>query len=232
MKETPIIFAEHKVHAALSGGGVQLRRVVAHRFPQLWEEPYYPTGKVINNPTGKLGSWIEYRHRNQGDPDYPGVDASCLAPCPYGTIGDRLWVRESAFAVRNTSDAVELAKYSADGSYVLCDYGEENRNVCAHWWYSKSRCPANHMPRWASRFLFEITDIRLERVQDISEEDAIAEGCDFSKSKAAIEAGWCEKPRRAFRRIWDLEQKTHNWDSNPWVWVFTLKPVSAMTEVN
>ena len=91
-----------------------------------------------------------------------------------------------------------------------CPYGK----VGDHLWVKET---------WASRILLEITDIRVERLNDISEADAIAEGCDYSKSEAALEIGWYEKPVRAFRRIWEQNNSSYPWGLNPWIWVIEFK---------
>ena len=117
--------------------------------------------------------------------------------CQYGKPGDRLWVRET-FCYHD-----DLARYlyKADG-------------VTGVKWK-----PSIFMPRIASRIMLEITGIRVERLQDISEEDAIAEGVDGENEAAKIGAEWYEKPKRAYRRLWKSINGTGSWDLNPFVWV-------------
>ena len=71
--------------------------------------------------------------------------------------------------------------------------------------------------------LFDIAEIRYERLQSISEADAIAEGCDHSKSPSAIETGWYEKPVKAFKRLWTRVYGQESLDADPWVWVIGFK---------
>lgn len=120
--------------------------------------------------------------------------------CPQGNKQDRLWVRET---------------FSAN-EFMECTYRADGTVPCG--W-----TPSIHMPRWASRITLEITNVRVERLQEISEQDAAAEGFDNSKSRAAIETGWHEKPKAAFHRTWD--QIYQNWNQNPWVWVIEFKSI-------
>lgn len=133
--------------------------------------------------------------------------------CPHGKPGDRLWVRET-WAIMSKSrqsawkgeaipkhlmEGVELV-YRADEDYGPGIYR-----------------PSIHMPRWASRIDLEITDIRVERLQDITEEDAMAEGA--YKSPAA------GNYRMGFGEIWESINGSGSWTKNPWVWVIEFKRV-------
>lgn len=90
--------------------------------------------------------------------------------------------------------------------------------------------PSIHMPRRASRLTLRITNVRVERLQEISEEDAKAEGCDNSKSDAAVAAGWYEKPCRAFQRLWEQTYGSDSWTANPWVWVIEFEVIHASVD--
>lgn len=130
-----------------------------------------------------------------------------LMLCPHGKRGDRLWVRESF--LQDSGGFI----YRADGDF------EGNAKILGGW------RPSIFMPRWASRILLEITNVRVERINDISEEDAIAEGVDGEKEAAAIGSTWYDKPRRAYRRIWESINGQGSWDLNPFVWVIEFKVV-------
>ena len=120
--------------------------------------------------------------------------------------------------------------YTGDNTYV---------DRLGRWW--KRKIPAIHMPRWASRILLEITDVRVQRVQDISEEDAIAEGIrELPLQEREPGAGWCadplgnptlhyRTPRAAFAALWDSinEGRGFGWNANPWVWAVTFLPISV-----
>lgn len=146
--------------------------------------------------------------------------------CPYGHPGDRLWVRETfcTFEQSNGSQGVAYRADTEDGWYSPCETltgGYPSHCSChpgcegctAGRWKPTWR-PSIHMPRWASRITLEITDVHVERVQDISEEDVQAEG--FSDRPAS---------KNKFRIAWDLLywKRGLGWDVNPWVWVVTFK---------
>lgn len=122
--------------------------------------------------------------------------------CPCGQSGDRLWVRE-AFVSMNG-----YVFYRADALP-----GREH--------IMKYQSPI-HMPRWASRITLEITKIRVERVQDISEADAIAEGCE---QPSGVPTG-PHFMRQVFRGVWDSIHGPCSWGENPWVWVLEFKRIA------
>lgn len=144
-------------------------------------------------------------------PDGSGYMGWDEGPCPYGAAGDRLWVRETW-----ASDDGRAAWYRADG---------ETHNAGLPW------RPSIHMPRWASRLTLEVTGIRVERLQDISEEDAKAEGaleiCDICGNPPEDEVHWaCEADyvpqvshRVGFQDLWESINSPGSWGLNPWVWV-------------
>ncbi len=128
---------------------------------------------------------------------YPNAKQSIIDLCPQGKKMDRLWVRETF-----TANEFMECKYRADGT------------IPSHW------TPSIHMPRWASRITLEITNVRVERLQDISESDAAAEGFDIP---AAEDQGWKFTARYNFKFTWDRIYK--NWNQNPWVWVIEFKKI-------
>lgn len=146
--------------------------------------------------------------------------------CPHGVPGDRLWVRETWYdnlgEVRTSADGRDEVYYRADG---LPDMEGEEHDL-------KWR-PSIHMPRWASRLTLEIVDVKVERLQGISEEDAVAEGvgevggaivhrCDSdTKHPAAV---------YQFAQLWDSINGTKHgcsWQDNPWVWAIEFKKQEA-----
>jgi len=128
-------------------------------------------------------------------------------PSPYGRVGDRLWVRET-FVI----DADGMPDYRAD-----CDSG-----VIA--WR-----PSIFMPRKLSRITLEITSVRVERLQEITEEDAIKEGAGpghilCSPTIFNPETETPKDYRTGFSYLWDaINRKTYPWESNPWVWVISFR---------
>lgn len=141
-------------------------------------------------------------------------------PCPYGVPGDRLWVRETWGRTDYEYDGPfqNCTIYRADGESGLSD-------VTANRWR-----PSIHMPRWASRLTLEVVDVRVERVQSISNTDAEAEGV------AAWAKAYCsQRPRDElqpwayFQLLWDSINKSrgYGWDANPWVWVVEFRRVES-----
>ena len=152
MKERPILFSAPMVRAILEGRKTQTRRVVK---PQ----PDFDNQWIVCATPKKLTPEL------------------LAEECPFGQPGDHLWVREgltrkpACLLGIEATNGVESAHYSADDCDLLNDSGF---NICP-WWGGKS-LSAIYMPRWASRIDLEITGIRVERLQEISEEDCIAEG--------------------------------------------------------
>ena len=132
--------------------------------------------------------------------------------CPYGHTGDRLWVREpwQVWTEFNDTNANNLPQEA-----------RENINFPANGiiWDARKRPPV-HMPRWASRITLEITGVRVERLQDISERDAKAEGMKPETNNSR------HMHRSLFRKLWNNRAKRGwGWDVNPWVWVIKFKRV-------
>jgi hypothetical protein len=220
MKERPILFSAPMVRALLAGTKMQTRRVVKHRWPFLWQEPYYPTGKVLSELPNQPGAWMEFRHRRQDEADYEGSPASTLVPCPYGQPGERLWVRER-FAPR---DGITLInKQRSEIFYWADDEGK--------YWSDGPWKPSIHMPRWASRITLEITDVRVERLKSISREDAAAEGIDtdgevFEEGGRYESAGGIPAEVWTYARLWESINGPGSWEANPWVWCVSFKQIT------
>jgi len=146
-------------------------------------------------------------------------DPNVILGCPYGQPGDRLWVREawSQFAPRPKPGAGvpenACIDYRADYSASALRRGLDSDGDP---YKPPSWCPSIHMPRWASRINLEITDVRVERLQDISEDDARAEGINNPLGSLAL---------NIFPSLWDSInlKRGYGWDSNPWVWVVEFK---------
>jgi len=137
---------------------------------------------------------------------------------PYGQPGDRLWVRETwAYGVHALS-----AARCEDGPFVYAADGTTQGRLCDRW------RPSIHMPRSASRLTLEITGRRAERLQDISESDARAEGLSFVGDGAArygipgLASTWNDDPRESYRALWESINGAGSWDAKP-VWVIEFK---------
>lgn len=192
IKERPILFSAPMVRAILDG-----RKTVTRRPVKGLSSSFAVTAAADESPLNAV-CW------NVGGP---------IIHCPYGKPDERLWVRE-AWAADAQVDAVsprdlsqgEPIRYPADGAV--------RQTGCSMVTPGKGR-PSIHMPRWASRILLEIADVRVERLQDISEEQAMAEGCfftDYGKAcfhsgKGVRDAAHCEMPESTHQQrygwMWD-----------------------------
>ena len=195
MKEKPILFSAPMVRALLTGTKTQTRRAVK-----------------ITHRTPGLVSCLE---PPAGLKTRPGLAAEL---CPYGQPGDRLWVRESFSGAR---------AYETHG-YPLKEWGNKiwfwaDGNPQRGDW-TRPR-PSIHMPRHLSRILLEVTAIDVERLQDISAEDATAEGVDFAGHSPEILRDY--SPDERFSMLWETINGDGSWNSNPWVWVVEFKRVTS-----
>ena len=234
MTERPIIFSGAMVRAILAGTKTQTRRSsVIDDFETKSHPDGITTWRVnFSKPVkGVLGS---YSGTLCTAAEAQRIIASQF--CPYGSVGDRLWGRE-AHSIHNThgqhrDDGLRWGPWgglpvriSPDGKQIA--YYREGFDRC----YSGRWRPSIHMPRWACRIVLEITDVRVERLQDISEADADAEGVrrevtDMGRLYFGTDAGandWTRDPREAFRELWESINGAGSWDANPWVWAITFK---------
>lgn len=195
-KERPILFSAPMVRAILEGRKTQTRRVIK---PQ----PDYV------NPLG-IAFWT-----GKGPVDY--------RLCPHGQEGDRLWVKETAIIAPKrfaTPDRTCIPDSDGDLRYIqyiaTCPDTEGAEN------YKLKKTPSIFMPRWASRITLEITGVRVERLNEISEVDAIAEGAEMCRHDSFhVDQYTC-----GYRSLWEAINGTGSWARNPWVWVIELRRVS------
>ncbi|ECD9440520.1 hypothetical protein DL122_03545 [Salmonella enterica subsp. salamae] len=212
MKERGMIFNAEMVRAILDGRKTQTRR------PIKWKQTRFT--EMAERDDGSLWPWAEDCERG-GD---------IWFACPYGEIGDRIWVRET-FRVHSRATDVATLVYRAS---VRNSWTEQTHRVpvavCNKPATPEKWTPSIHMPRWASRITLEITDVRVERVQDISQRDAIAEGGPPdhpSFSKISREMGFSDWPRSWFAQTWWGIYGREAWNTNPWVWVIEFKRVEG-----
>lgn len=200
MKERPILFSGPMVRALLAGTKTQTRRAFSPRMEKLMRAAA---------AMGEVSHFLDEGSMQPNDLDY------VRSFCPYGQPGDRLWVRESHWWFKDECDH-ETGYYppalTADDVEYRAD-GESKR----HGWR-----PSIHMPRWASRILLEITGVRVERLQDVSEADCRAEGAHGGHGSIPG-YGYSATPLEHFRHIW--VSTGGDWDANPWVWVVEFKRV-------
>ena len=201
MKERPILSYGHEVRAILARRRTMLRRVV--KADTAWSlDPLRAAAASAGH------FWFST------DGISPG---SIHLTCPYGEPGDRLWVRENFWRDSHKPTlhlgARERVEYDADLNDL--DRDELRGTTYRH-------RPSIHMPRWASRLTLEITSVRVERLQLISEADAIAEGWPKQIDPGA-HTGGNGGPFDWYRAVWESINGPGSWDANPWVWVLTFK---------
>ncbi|ENO80302.1 hypothetical protein [Thauera sp. 63] len=217
MKVRPILFSAPMVRAILAGTKTQTRRVV---------KPQPAVGQGIVNAAycGYPNLWLRDGPCDKTDPAQDWR-------CPYGQPGDRLWVRE-AWAETDREDGTPVIAYRAGGNIAIGrDHPKGNDyliNTIA--WddmpHVETWRPSIHMPRWASRILLEITAIRVERLNEISQSDARAEGAPpshLSIDRVSREFGFADFPRSWFGQLWEHINGPGSWEANPWVWVVEFR---------
>lgn len=153
-------------------------------------------------------------------PDPPGWPP----PCPYGQLGDRLWVRETW--AQPTSLDPGPTFYRADYPSCVPRQFENVPPAEAVRWR-----PSIHMPRWASRITLDVTGVRIERLQDISEADAMAEGVVETHAHLR-DLGPCMEWCYAFEDLWTRINGAGSWNANPWVWVIEFKRAASREEAS
>ena len=204
MKERPVIFNGEMVRAILDGRKTQTRRVMK---PQ--PEPCYRGGHWWPSNAFKTMLHIEEQMQN-GQGGWKGLAGDA---CPFGQVGDRLWVRETW-----TPESIDAEEGGYSPDYRATANGQP---LDGRW------TPSIHMPRWASRITLEITAVRVERLNDISEEDARAEGVAPSQHIITpLEALY----RVGFLNLWQSIYGEESWSANPWVWVIEFKQVSEESQ--
>ena len=234
-KERPILFSTPMVKAILDGSKTQTRRTKGLEA-------------LNTNPNdAQFQQIIEYKGNAIAQFRISSINSPYDVKCPYGQVGDRLWVREtwriigwwegnpyrleyrdgeimdephdsidydedkySDYAYQCDNDCIKAGVQSREDG---CFEFSEGKDIPTRW------RPSIHMPRWASRIDIEITEIRVERLQEISEADARAEA-------PPEYDGWFETWKDCFKVLWDsINGKKYPWDNNPWVWVIGFKVV-------
>ncbi|HCM6591375.1 TPA: morphogenetic protein [Klebsiella quasipneumoniae] len=214
MKERGMIFNGEMVRALLDDRKTQTRRPV--KFPVLDKNlgcelagnelaGELSAGNYMNSAFGKPGDRIWVRETFQGPLfDYDLMDSYCKDPTPF--------------------EKPEFCVYKADGVPAPEFYdADDELHYC--------RRPSIHMPRWASRILLEITDVRVERLNSISQEDAQAEGLELTGWRPTYSdpdsGGEVMTPYDNFAELWSSIYGDESWQANPWVWVIEFKRVEG-----
>jgi hypothetical protein len=204
--EHPILFSRDMVRAILIGEKTQTRRIV--RFPSVmsvkeWRESV--------NILTHLQSEFVYPAFDGGYNFYGKKISFVHVKCPYGNVREFLWVRE-AFAEGPNGKYIYKANQTDDFGSDVIDF-DTGETVPLIW------RPSIHMPRSACRIVLEIIGIRVERLQDITEQDARAEGIDPHVAD----------PKEAYKDLWNKINfdRGYGWHLNPWVWVIEFKKATA-----
>lgn len=222
MNERPILFSGAMVRAILDGRKTQTRRVVKgvnrlHNGVHISDWPlsdppvmYEEDGLAVFTEQ----TWVD---------DNTEFDVYC----PYGKPSDRLWVRETWAALYSDHSAMYGPLLGRKPSHIAYrgDHADPNGDGPDN---PMPWRPSIHMPRWASRITLEVTGVRVERVQDISEADAEAEGTTLEEDHGDCIAQY-NTHRLAFSFLWDRinAKRGYGWDANPWVWVVEFRRVQS-----
>jgi hypothetical protein len=217
MKSKPILFSGSMVRAILAGKKHQTRR-------------------VINRLSG-FGPITEFRQSTTRGYDYTFRDRrACwndlrkervMDCCPHGQAGDELWCREAWNVYHVSKD--EFGNAELDEPYTYIPQNRQRRGSIEYraddqldgpW------RPSIHMPRWASRITLMVTDVRVERLQEISDRAAIAEGIESTPHGWRLYGhGFTSSPIASFRSLWELINGAGSWEQNSWVWVISFERV-------
>lgn len=219
-KERPILFSGPMVRALLDGRKTQTRRAVKPMRSQEFLTPELlaaaPSAKMVDG-------WAGLEHPKGGP--------LTAIRCPYGVPGERLWVRETWGLNHYEYERGPIPKVRPADledqylAYAATEIDSEIRNELR--WR-----PSIHMPRWACRLVLEITDVRVERLHEITEADAISEGADQYASSTKLRR---DRPydaslngiyREGFSELWEAINGAGSWDANPWVWAVSFRVLS------
>lgn len=215
-KERPLLFTDVMVRALLAGTKTQTRRIV--KFPvRKGRHGFYTAESLahafsISEPNGHAALEIL---------------ASC---CPYGAVGDRFWLREAYRTIKafdHLKPSEILARHQNPPLEYIAD-GDEKGNYSDRTVLGRSR-HAPFMPRWASRLTLEIASIRVERLQDISEADALAEGVGPVQLLRLTNGQQMpiENAKHLFERLWESIHGPDSWAQNPWVWAIEFRRIEG-----
>lgn len=232
MKSRPILFSAPMVRALLDGSKTQTRRIVK---PQPVPNNGQPEHLEFIGSGGFRAHMWEPWSLGHPRPGYEHV-AHC---CPYGQPGDRLWVRETTIDVEEHGYVGPVFVESDEGRATLDGGLGQPDDFAEVEPYQLKKRPSIFMPRSMSRITLEIVSVRVERLQDISEADAKAEGLfrfeyggqvswrDYSLSDEwAAVSPMLENPIDSYRTLWESINNPGSWAANPWVWVVEFKRLS------
>lgn len=205
MKEIPILFSTAMVQAILEGSKTQTRRII--KIPSIVHDENDWSIQTIVEALGGKPSGVD---------DFEIVSGNrwiADLKCPYGKSGDVLWVREASATTYSSGPSRKISHW------YRADNPEIPSRVKFRW------KPSIHMYKGAARIWLQIINVRVERVQDITGRDILAEGVDNGKSNPAMGIRWENMQKMAFEELWN--NINGNWNENPWVWVIEFKVLST-----
>lgn len=215
MRERPILFSGAMVRAILSGQKTVTRRAVNPALPEsVVEVPPFAGGHSACMPV------------RPGTPDQPWEEQ--IRVCPYGKPGDRLWVRESLRLDPEYGHYYAAGGRHGETVYLCSLFDDEDKQTGPSYdgLLPERSVPSIHLHRRYSRILLEITAVRVERLQDITEQQALAEGV-ASCAQDLDPDGNGYSPGELFSILWSSINGTDSWNANPWVWVVEFKRVEV-----
>lgn len=207
MTDRPILFSGPMVRAILEGRKTQTRRVVKPQPTGFWNGTNLRSHTFVGLVTTESNTPRDHCWNS-----------------PYGQTGDRLWVRET-WTIRNAGPRVSTKPEAWPNGWPQVTHVADCHPKDNIW----NKRPSIFMPRWACRLVIEVTAVRVERLQQISEKDALAEGIKQwtgGRWKCAEQDGMAhESPAAAYRCLWDSlnAKRGFGWGLNPWVWVVEFK---------
>jgi hypothetical protein len=216
VKERGIIMSAPMVMALLEGRKTQTRRIVKVKHAGCGDKVHPAVQSIVHRENGWWGFESTERLKDQYITTYPFNTIRC----PYGVVGDRLWVRETHWRFGKWVRKGKTKSGRQKWCFKITEpnvirYEELNpytRPARTKEGYTKR--PAIFLPRKLSRIAFELTRVRVERLQDISVDDCLAEGCSHSWGRSHTKAVYAE--------LWDSLHGKGAWELNPWVWVLSF----------
>lgn len=222
MADRPILFSAPMIRAILDGRKTQTRRILKPLNSR--EDEAYVMWPVFSADRDRPGRW---HSPDRAAPFFPG---------------DRLWVRESCrgeeltggrdgvrFRADDTFQPIADTRNAAINWLELHTYQQHANGLVGRW------VPSIHMPRWASRITLRVTDVAVERLQEISKQDAVSEGIEANPEFPGAawrcylpepkDQDWWNDPRESFRTLWESINGPGSWKANPWVAVIAFQPV-------